>query len=219
MIPTRQRLLLRARELFNEHGLERIGVRELARDLGLSPGNVSYYFARKEDLVRALMDELRELNDRTFSQYPREPTLEAFLRGYRVMFANHHEYRFLQRAIVHLVEAYPELADEYGKTERTRRRGLAETMAALRDAGELGAELDERGIARLVGMCSLVSRFWLSEYRVSYEGEPLDRVIAHYLALLAQAFLPVATARGRAALLPYLDGVLTGPSSKRGKRG
>ncbi len=38
---TRQAILDRSRELFNEHGLESVGVRDLARDLGLSPGNVS----------------------------------------------------------------------------------------------------------------------------------------------------------------------------------
>ncbi len=52
-IELRQRIIDRALALFNEHGLERIGMRELARDLQLRPGNLTYHFARKEDLILA----------------------------------------------------------------------------------------------------------------------------------------------------------------------
>jgi AcrR family transcriptional regulator len=50
----------RGREVFNEPGVAAVGVREIARDLGLSPGNVSYHYPTKEALLLAsLCDALR----------------------------------------------------------------------------------------------------------------------------------------------------------------
>ena len=41
---TREKILARALELYNEHGVEYVGVRELAKDLNLKGGNITYYF-------------------------------------------------------------------------------------------------------------------------------------------------------------------------------
>jgi AcrR family transcriptional regulator len=204
---TRARLLLRARELFNERGLEEVGVRDLARDLGLSPGNVSYHFPKKEDLVRALMDELREANAPILRRLHEAPTLDAFLTCYRGTFENQHAWRFAARSVVHVVNAYPSLGEPYRAVEASRRRAIAGALRSLRDHGEL-VDLDEAALARVVGTCTLVARFWLSEYGLSFPDQPHDRVIDHYLALLAHALAPFAAPHARGALDHRLARVL-----------
>lgn len=53
---TRDQILSTARRLFNERGYARVTMRALADALGISVGNVTYHFARKQDIVAALMD-------------------------------------------------------------------------------------------------------------------------------------------------------------------
>jgi AcrR family transcriptional regulator len=60
---TARRILEHAREAFNERGVAAVGVREIARDLDLSPGNVSYHYPTKEALVAALMREMHARNN------------------------------------------------------------------------------------------------------------------------------------------------------------
>lgn len=54
---TREQILLCARRLFNERGFSHVTMRMLADELGIGVGNVTYYFARKQDIVTALMED------------------------------------------------------------------------------------------------------------------------------------------------------------------
>lgn len=54
---TRDQILVTARRLFNEQGYARVTMRALADTLGISVGNLTYHFARKQDIVDALMDD------------------------------------------------------------------------------------------------------------------------------------------------------------------
>ena len=54
---TRDQILITARSLFNELGYDRVTMRRLADELGIGVGNVTYYFAHKQDIVAALMDD------------------------------------------------------------------------------------------------------------------------------------------------------------------
>lgn len=56
MPSTREQILLTARRLFNERGYGQVTMRALASELSIGVGNVTYYFARKQDIVAALMD-------------------------------------------------------------------------------------------------------------------------------------------------------------------
>ncbi len=53
---TRDQILFTARRLFNEQGYGQVTMRALAAELHIGVGNVTYYFARKQDIVAALMD-------------------------------------------------------------------------------------------------------------------------------------------------------------------
>ncbi len=204
---TRDTLLYRALELFNTHGLESVGVRDLARDLDLSPGNVSYYFAKKEDLVRALMAELAVRNDRAVADLADSPTLVALLERYRRTFEAQYDYRFLSRSIVQVVDHYPDLGARYARVDLERRRGLTRALRAM-IGRDLRADTDAETIARVVGTCTLTARFWLSEMRLSYRDVPVPLVIDHYLAVISQGLWGPATPRARSSLTPLLAGVL-----------
>lgn len=200
---TRQSVLNRARELFNEHGLEGVGVRELARDLGLSPGNLSYYFPRKQDLVAALMEELAAHNTANVAHLGPAADLADLLARYRRTFEAQYDYRCIARALVHIVDAYPELAKEYREVEAARRRGLSSALEA-QIGRQLRGDTTPATLARVVGTCTLVARFWPSEAHVSLPDRDLHEVIDHYLSLIAHALWVPATPSGRRALEPFL---------------
>ncbi len=61
MSETCQRILYHARRLFNEHGVSNVTMRSIAAEVNISVGNLTYYYPRKKDLVRALMtDDIEE---------------------------------------------------------------------------------------------------------------------------------------------------------------
>lgn len=54
---TRLEILQTAKALFNERGFNDVSTRDISNALGISKGNLSYYFKRKEDIVEAILQE------------------------------------------------------------------------------------------------------------------------------------------------------------------
>ena len=200
---TRQRILDHALNVVNERGLEALGMRDIARDLGLSPGNVSYHFKKREDLIRALSAPLGAANRAKLAT--ESQTVPQALEVFREIFGNQYRYRGLILSLPHLLEAFPEFREWYGDNQLERNADLLQLLERLQASGELSAS--HADLVRLQMHMSFVARFWMSEAQVSFPDRDLDAVIGHYLALLADLFRPYAPHR-EAELQPYLDGLL-----------
>lgn len=55
--PEREAMLATARYLFNTQGYDRVTMRQLADELHMAVGNLTYYFPRKQQIVEELMDQ------------------------------------------------------------------------------------------------------------------------------------------------------------------
>ena len=55
---TRQRILRAARLLFNQQGVANVSQRTISNHIAISPGNLTYHFKKREEIVSVLYDEL-----------------------------------------------------------------------------------------------------------------------------------------------------------------
>jgi AcrR family transcriptional regulator len=180
-------------------------MRDLARDLNLSPGNLTYHFPKKEDIIIAISERLSVLNSQTLQPTQQPVDLTQFLEMFRVIFSNHFQYRCLVLSIVHLIEHYPAMASRYRDVQAVRVGWFREKLVHLQVAGFLKEDTSAEEIQRMAAYCSLIGRFWLSEYWVSHRERPVAQMIDHYLSLLAGVFLPYVSAKGRRDLTVFLD--------------
>lgn len=56
-ISTKQKILDTARTLFNNYGYNSVSLRDIARAVGISEGNLTYHFKKKENLMESLLSE------------------------------------------------------------------------------------------------------------------------------------------------------------------
>ncbi|MCB9193268.1 MAG: TetR family transcriptional regulator [Flavobacteriales bacterium] len=194
---TATRILDRALALINTRGLMDVGIREVAKDLGMRPGNVTYYFPTKEHLVLALMERLRSLNASTVPT-GEVKSVKEFLDRYRQMFRNQTAFLGLVVNLVNIMR-YPSLARTYRTIEKERMGAITQAIKELVAQGQLKHISDVR-IDRLTSTISLISRFWTSEASLHPEQKINDAVMEHYIRLLATAFKPVCTKAGRKSL-------------------
>ena len=101
---TRRAILDMAKTLFSQQGYNAVSIGEIAGALGISKGNVTYHFKRKEDIMEALLAEAKP----TFFQEPPRTMeeLDAFLEdmeqareNYAFYFQHHAQLGQLSPAI------------------------------------------------------------------------------------------------------------------------
>jgi AcrR family transcriptional regulator len=195
LIDTRKKILDKALEMFNERGIEYVGLRELAAILAMRVSNITYYFPTKDDLVYALSLELREKNAEVIVE--RENlAMSAFLRMLQQVFQNHVTFRCLLLSVVHLMKQNKHMSGPYKDTQKVRSSTIYSNLKALERGGYLQPQ-DETEIQFLVSGISLISRFWISEAAISFEELSTEEQVRHYLLLISQLLKPYSSAKAK----------------------
>lgn len=195
MSATRQRILDVARALFNEHGLNRVGVRDVARAANMSPGNLAYHFATKDELVAALLEELYELNRRTAFTEPMERfslivLYQAALAAMRNMLA----FRFVLLSYADAVQASPRLAQLEAELAKRRRQRHDLMLAALiRNGFVVGAA--RRRSEVIYEQSLMISSGWLTA--AALRGWTDERAARHFAKLGCALLAPFCTDKGK----------------------
>ena len=100
---TKERILEKALAMFNERGIEYVGLRELAGLLDMRVSNITYYFPTKDDLVYEIALLLRNKNSEVM--VPNDTlTMRGFLDMMHQVFQNHIAFRCLLLSFVHVME-------------------------------------------------------------------------------------------------------------------
>lgn len=199
--PVEANIIQTALKMFNEAGIEYVGMRELATSLGLRIGNLTYYFPTKDDLVNRLALELAEENNRTIIPLE-EVTIEQFFEMLEKVFRNHVKYRCLMLSFVHIMKRNPLVAKRYSKVQTVRNAVWLTNIEALKKTRYISANKKE--IEFLVSTIALVARFWISEAAVSFRNTDEEEQMKYYLQMIARIFHPYSTDKGRPFLEKFL---------------
>ena len=116
MNATKNKILEKSLNLFNEHGLPNVSQRNIAESLGMSPGNLTYHFNKKhlisERLYKSFASELEHIGVK--DRDVKNPLLDCI-----VLFENTyelcHKYRFLLFDFMYLIKSSDKLTLEYSE--------------------------------------------------------------------------------------------------------
>jgi AcrR family transcriptional regulator len=203
---TRERILETARGLFNQQGLHRVGVRDVARAVGMSPGNLAYHFATKDALVEALVLELYELNAReVFAELPGALSLLQLYQSAVAVMRNLLRYRFILLSYADAVRASPQLQAQQARLLEARRARHERLVAGLARGGYLQARRVAPRTELLFEQSELISSGWLSA--ATLRGWRDDQATILHFAKVGMALMePYCTLRGLRQLRQILAG-------------
>lgn len=202
-ISTKEKIVAKALEMYNEHGIEYAGVRELAKELDMKGGNITYYFPTKNDLIRELTDRLSESNAAIFA-HNREPGIYNFLDMHRRLYKNQYEYRALFISLPLLLKQDNEFASRYAQRQIDRKKALYDELKSLFLAGYFNtakaADMDT-----ILHAVTTINRFWISESTVDGLIDSGDKAINTYLQRLAGLLHIVATDKGKEEITKFVN--------------
>jgi AcrR family transcriptional regulator len=187
-IKTRERIIQGSLELFNAQGERSVTTNHIAAHLGISPGNLYYYFRNKQAIIAELFGQYEQRIDQ-FLRAPagRALTVEDKTFYLEALLAAMWHYRFLHRDLEHLLESDAALAQGYRVFAR-RCMGNAQALyQGFVEAGILLMNNDQVEALTLNSWIILTSwvRFLCTsrEQGVELNQEQLRRGIYQVLAL------------------------------------
>ncbi len=162
---TKDKILQAALALFNEEGLDNVSLRRIAQELGISLGNLTYHYARRDDIVYALYLKLVEHFDGMFGGMRGDSiSLDGVGLFATKVYDAFYAYRFLMYDFSRVMRTYPSIRKHY--QELTLRRA-SDTLMLFQALAQLG---------------------WMKKEAFPQQFALLSRA----LTILADSFLPSA---------------------------
>lgn len=108
---TKERIVNVAVELFNEKGLVNVTMRDLAAELDMSLGNLTYHFKKKEELMEAIHDRIISERNSLMENVQMIPSIANIHNQLVPLLQLYERYRFFHQDILEVMRAYPKIAE------------------------------------------------------------------------------------------------------------
>ena len=197
MKKTKQKILASALQLFNQHGIADVSIRQIAKECGISHGNLIYHFKTRAEIVQGLHDQLFahaiQINqDIDVDQFDIRQLFQATRDGFEVVY----DYRFFFYDLLYISKTIPPLREVLIQIEKVRAEmyrkviSLSVKHKLLRKA-EYDGEYEQ-----LIQRIKIFSDHWISSAAI-YEDKSRDQIIQEYARLFMGHFYPYLTKKGK----------------------
>ncbi len=200
---TKEKIIARALELYNEHGVEYVGVRELAKDLELKGGNITYYFPTKFDLISELGRRLSDGNAQIIDSY-QEKTMYNYLMMHKDLYHNQYKYRSLVISLPLLLKQNEGFRHQYNENQSVRKESMYNELKSLFLAGYIqGTKIEI--LDTVLHSVIMIGRLWVVEANLDNEVIVEQDVISSYLKRLCNILGLVASKKGQEEIDLFLE--------------
>ena len=166
---TKDRILEAARLLFNRGGVQGTAVFRIAYELDMSPGNLTYHFKSKADIVLELARALRaRVEEAIFGLQPPLRAAEV-IAHLEIVLGALWSYRFLFNSGVYVSQMDEDLARQIGDVQNRIRDILTNYFENTISRGEMRRPTQEDGVALL---CDNILALWLQWLQAESAGDP-----------------------------------------------
>ncbi len=118
---TKDKIIQKAIDLFNEQGTAAVSLNSLAEALGISTGNLQYHYRSKEEIFRAILEVMFNEWNAVYQEMDTESfTMDTLRRTLRINFNLVWKYRFFYRELNALLCSDEILAKRYAIIQEQR---------------------------------------------------------------------------------------------------
>lgn len=180
----RTRILQKARALFESRGYRSVTVQDLAAGLGISKKTIYQYFASKEEIANAVVDETVGKVEHALKKAV-EATPDPLLGMKEILlFVKDESVRFGPLFLMDMEKVLPDAAERYRQLRERGRRCVTELMQDAQKRGLVSGDIPVPMAVEVLSVC--VKALTLSDKRFPKE-EALDLFLDIYRKGLAAA--------------------------------
>mgnify|MGYP000020578359 CR=1 FL=1 len=201
MTGTNQKILRAARVLFNEHGVAKVSQRTICDHIAISPGNLTYHFKKRDDIIEALYFELAEAIEAQMelaekSELNLDGLAELTKATNKILFEN----RFFMIDFIQVLRSNRKIKKHYTTLSSKRLALIKRIVENLVKNGEMREEELPNEYDYLFKRAQLFGDFWIASIGTTTE----DVMLKHsriYTDSFMQSFYPYLTKKGKEKFL------------------
>lgn len=194
---TKERILEKALQLFNEKGITSVSSKHISDELGISYGNLCYHFPRKDDIILQLYFNMQQRVDEQFKNIEKEIlNFEFMLSRLKVLFEEIYRYKFIYLGITKVVRHFDHIKRHAQEQMQMRRALLHNVGDFLVEQGYMKPFKAQKHKDMLVNALLMITNSWVSDAETFYTGHEEDKV-DYYMQLYFNLIHPFLTEKGR----------------------
>jgi len=194
---TKEKILRTALSLFNRQGLPRVTLRTIAREMGISQGNLTYHYKKRDAIIEALYFQLVAKIDTGMDKSTgKEANLELLFKIMTRIMNSFYEYRFFLLDFVHIMRENNTIRQHYLELSQKREAQFMAIFDGLMRGGLMHDESLPGEYLFLYKRFQILADFWISSAEVASQTIATDTV-TEYSLLIARELYPYLTDKGK----------------------
>ena len=200
-IDTKTKIVLKAVELFNEKGFSNVSFLKIAQSLSLSPGNVTYHFPKKDDLMNAVYLHFQQEILKSLPLKVDEINLSSLHNQIGDFFKLQNNLKFFYSDLVDIVRGYPKIAELHKLHIDNQISRLHDVLNEFSRSGRLKKYESSNLYTFLSRQLWLTGSFWLSRCIVRGMKHDMEELQEQAWSLI----YPHLTDKGKQELSKMID--------------
>ncbi|MDR3026243.1 TetR/AcrR family transcriptional regulator [Chryseobacterium sp.] len=189
---TKDKILSKALELFNDKGYNNITTRHIAAELNISAGNLHYHFRHSEDIIKILFSELTLKMDELLNQMKKleNKSLEDLYQFTYSTCEIFYFYRFIFINFIDILNQIPEIESSYEGINFSRKEEFQLIFSDLQKSNIFQKDVPHFIVDCLTEQIFIIADNWLTHNRLILKLSPKE-AIRHYTLLQMNLFYPL----------------------------
>ncbi len=189
---TKDKILSKALELFNDKGYNNITTRHIAAELSISAGNLHYHFRHSEDIIKILFSELTLKMDELLNQMKKKEhkTLEDLFQFTFSTSEIFYSYRFIFINFIDILNQIPEIESRYKGINFNRKEEFQLIFSDLQKSHIFKKDIPHFVVDCLTEQIFIIADNWLTHNRLVLKLSSQE-AIQHYTLLQMNLFYPL----------------------------
>ncbi|MCF6269198.1 MAG: TetR/AcrR family transcriptional regulator [Melioribacteraceae bacterium] len=197
MIKTKEKILNSSLKLFNKYGLAKVTLRTIAKEVGISQGNLNYHFKKRDEIIEALYFQLVKNIDKSMVEIkPKEINLKLLLDLIKSIMVYFYTYRFFLLDFVQIIKENKVIKKHYLELSELRENQFLEMITILKVKKIMWEEKLPNEHNYLCKRLQILSDFWISSAEIESTQISI-KTISKYSDIIIQEIYPYLTAKGK----------------------
>ncbi len=199
---TKDRIIHTARELFNNKGFKNVTLREVAKELSISYGNVTYHFKTKNQLILNLYEDMLSETSEILKSFDNNNLFKTLLEAPKLTFKISIKYLFFYVDFVEIKRSYTALFLKVEQDNTNRKKWYLQILQQLQVQGLLREELTDKDLDYLMDLSGAMRTFFF----INLPPENFSDVDLkdRYIAYVNHLIFPYLTIKGIEKYTSYL---------------